>query len=551
MLNKIKEKTAVKGGLFHFKSELDKIRFWTMIGFVLVVAALAWQSDDAYHGYVMSRRLAEGQGFVYNVAERATASTCPLFSLIIALAYFITREMYFTSLAVCTIFSSLAYYIFAYKLCNTTKQVLIGFMAFVGSQAFISYTTSGLENSLLFLLSALFIWRMSRSENYNAKEMLLLALIFSLSAMTRMDSVLLFIPLIVWIYLFKRDGVSFIQAVGLGILGLMPFILWECFATFYFGFPFPNPAYVKLGTHIAQHEYYQRGIIYAIYTAMEDLVVLTAPLIYVIIAVLSKKIKYILAAAGIIVYGMYVIRIGGDFMMGRHFTNLFFISVCMAVLMFRQEDGVLRDIVKYQKWFGGVVIFSVLFAATFGRTVGMQYISGHIFGSQISDEREYYFGTTGLYNNVKSLIETGRLCVSDTWNTQATDDIRNQGVSGNIIENAAGILVYYNPDIYLNDTYSLGDPFLSKLPAKYNPNWRVGHIRREVPDGYRESIWSDKNKIKDVDLHEYYDKIRLITRGNLFNSERIKAIIDINLGKYQYLIDNYEKRQAENEEEKK
>ena len=124
MLNRIKEKTAVKGGLFKFKSELDKYRFLTLIGFILVVAALAWQSDDAYHGYVMSRRLVWGQGFVYNVEERATASTCPLFSLVIAAAYFITREMYFTSLAVCTIFSALAYYIFAYKLCNTKKQVL-------------------------------------------------------------------------------------------------------------------------------------------------------------------------------------------------------------------------------------------------------------------------------------------------------------------------------------------------------------------------------------------------------------------------------------------
>ena len=547
MLNRIKEKTAVKGGLFKFKSELDKYRFLTLIGFILVVAALAWQSDDAYHGYVMSRRLVWGQGFVYNVEERATASTCPLFSLVIAAAYFITREMYFTSLAVCTIFSALAYYIFAYKLCNTKSQVLTGFAAMIGSQAFISYTTSGLENSLLFLLSALFIWKMSEKDKYNARDMLLLAIIFSLSAMTRMDSVLLFIPLIVWIYLFRRDKVSFIGAVGIGILGLMPFILWECFATFYFGFPFPNPAYVKLGTSIAQSEYYQRGVTYTIYTAMEDMPVLIVPLIFVVISVLSKKVKYILASLGVVLYGIYVIRIGGDFMMGRHFTNLFFISVCMTALLFKTEAGTVKNIVKYQKLFIASVVAAVLFSATFGRTVGMQYISGHLFGSQISDEREYYFGTTGLYNNIRSLIRDGRLCVSDTWNDNATDDIRQQGVRGNIIENAAGILVYYNPDIYLNDTYSLGDPFLSKLPAKYNPNWRVGHIRREVPEGYRESIWSGKNKIKDPDLHEYYDKIRLITRGNLFDSERIKAIVDINLGKYQYLIDNYEKRQAENE----
>ena len=545
MFNRIKNKTANNSGLFGFKTELDKIRLLTMIAFIAVVVSLAWQSDDAYHGYVMAKHLVLGDGFVYNAGERSTASTCPLFTLVIAAAYFVTREMYFTSIAVCTIFSALAYYIFAWKLCRTKNQLLLGFAAFVGSQAFISYTTSGLENSLLFFLSALFIWLMSKSEKYSAKQMLILAVIFSLSAMTRMDSVLLFIPAIVWIYLFKRDNVSFIKAVGIGILGLMPFILWELFACFYFGFPFPNPAYVKLGTHISENEYIQRGIVYTIYTGFDDIIVLLMPALYVLLSLITKKVRYITVAAGIILYWIYIIRIGGDFMMGRHFTNMFFISVSMAVVLFNAEASNIKRIEVYRKFYLIVALAGVLITTTFGRTVGSQYLAGHEFSSQISDEREYYFSTTGLYNNLRSLIKTGRICVSDTWNHEATDDIRRNGVSGNIIQNAAGILVYDNYDLYLNDTYCLGDPFLSKLPAKYDPNWRVGHIRREVPEGYGESITYGGNRVVDEDLHEYYDKIRLITRGDLFDSERIKAIIDINLGKYNYLIENYEKRQEE------
>lgn len=548
MFNNIKNKTAVKGGLFHFKNDIYKLRFILMAIFVLTVILLAWQSDDAYHGYVMAKRLVDGQGFVYNAGERATASTCPLFTLVIAAAYFITREMYFTSIVVCTIFSSIAYYILSYKLCHTKQQIIYSFIALIGSQAFISYTTSGLENSQLFMLTALFVWKLSKDETYSGKDLLILAVIFSLMAMTRMDSVLLFIPLIVWCYLFKRKKeVSFIKVVGIGILGLLPFILWEAFATFYFGFPFPNPAYVKLGTHIAQSEYIQRGIVYTIYSGMDDTVLLVVPFLYVVLSCFTKKLRYWLTSAGILLYFIYIIRIGGDFMMGRHFTNLFFLSVCMFAVMANAEAQGIKDITKYQNIFYYVSAIAVIFTFTFGRTVGSQYLSGHKYQSQISDEREYYFGTTGLYNNVVSLIKEGRLCVPDTWNNVATDDIRNQGVKGNIIENAAGILVYYNSDLYLNDTYCLGDPFLSKLPAIYNPNWRVGHLRRAVPDGYRESIWSDKNKVKDPDLHEYYEKIRLITRGELFDKNRIKTIIEMNIGKYNYLIENYEKRQAENE----
>ena len=536
---------SLKSNVFSLKNDLDKWRFFSTIGFCLIVIALAWQSDDAYHGYVMSRHLAEGQGLVYNIGERSTASTCPLFTLVIALAYFVTREMYFTSLAVCTLLSVAAYVILVYKLCRTKEQVVISFITLSGSQAFISYTTSGLENSLLFFLSALFLLTLRNKERFDGKSMLILALLISLLAMARMDSVLIFVPVIVWIYLFKRENVSFIKAVSIGILGLLPFILWELFACFYFGFPFPNPAYVKLGTAIAMKEYIKRGILYTVYTGLDDIVVIVIPAAAALFSLFSRKLKYILVSSGILIYMVYIIRIGGDFMMGRHFTNLFFVSVCLFMMMMNDPATDAKKLPVIRNAFYITAFVSVIFAATFGRTVGSQYLSGHKFSSQISDEREYYFGTTGLYNNVLSLIRTGELCIPETWNNDATDDLRSEGLNGGIIDNAAGILVYYNPDLYLNDTYALGDPFLSKLPAEYNENWRVGHLKREVPHGYRASIWYDENRVKDDDLHEFYDKIRLITRGDLLAEGRIQTIIDMNLGKYQYLIDNYEKHRKE------
>ena len=57
---------------------LKKYRILTTVIFVAVITALAWQSDDAYHAYVMAKHLIEGNGFVYNIGERASASSCPL-----------------------------------------------------------------------------------------------------------------------------------------------------------------------------------------------------------------------------------------------------------------------------------------------------------------------------------------------------------------------------------------------------------------------------------------------------------------------------------------
>ena len=526
-------------------SEVDRWRLFSLILFAVTVLLLAWQSDDAYHGYVMARNLAEGHGFVYNIGERSTASTGPLFTLIISLAYFFTREMFFTSLVVCTLLSSAAFYILVYKFCRSKEQILMVMMALFASPSFMSYTTSGLENSLLFLLSALFLWALSAHERYNFKQLFVIALIISAIAMARMDTVLIFAPAAVWIFIMKRDGISFPKAMLAAAAGLSLFVLWELFAVIYFGFPFPNPAYVKLGTGISQIEFLKRGILYYFYTFLNDTGVLMITVAGTVLSISAKKSKYTAVSLGIILYLIYILRIGGDFMMGRHFTVVFFISLCMFYIIENKEISEITRLRLNKRIFDVTVIVCLVLTLGFSKVIGSQYLLGHKYASHISDEREYYYSTTGLYNNVVSLIREGRLCVSDTWNNEAPDDLRENGLSGGIIDNAAGILVYYNPDLYLNDTYCLGDAFLSKLPAIYDPNWRVGHLRRAVPEGYRESVWNNDNEIEDPDLHEYYDIIRLITRGRIFDPERIKAIIDINTGKYDYLIDNYERRLEE------
>ena len=443
------------------------------------------------------------------------------------------------------VYSAAAYHIFAYQICRTREQVLTGFFAFVGSKAFLSYTTSGLENSLLFLFMALFIWQYMKRDFYDSKHLLLLALTFSGIALTRMDNVLLFIPVIVYVFLFKRENTSFVKCVGLGLAGLGPFFAWEIFSFIYFGSFVPNTAYVKIGTGITLMDYVRHGILYYWYTFLNDAVVLIVPFVFIIMTLILRKIKYMLVSFGIILYGMYLLSVGGDFMMGRHFTGMLFISVLSVTMMFNREKDYFDTIRRMRITFSILVIGLMCWSFTFGTSIGSQYLFGHPFSSSISDEREYYFGTTGFYNNLRSLIREGKTCWQDTWNDEAPDFLRENGFSGGILDNAAGILVYKNSDLYLNDTYCLGDPFLSRLPALYQESWRVGHLRRACPDGYRESIYEEENLIEDEDLKLFYDKIRLITRGGIWSGERIRTVFEMYAGKYDGLISSYVERHPE------
>ena len=119
---------------------------------------------------------------------------------------------------------------------------------------------------------------------------------------------------------------------------------------------------------------------------------------------------------------------------------------------------------------------------------------------------------------------------------------------GGILESVPGITKYYNNDLYLNDLYALGDPYLAHLPAVKESGWRIGHMWREAPVGYVNLVrygWGT-GAIKNKDAKMYYEIIDEITRGDLFDMERIKKIIDINLGKYDYLVENYKASLDEN-----
>ena len=207
----------------HFSEELNRYKFIALLIFIGVITLLAWQSDDSYHAYIMAKNLVDGNGFVYNIGQRSSASTCPLYTLVIAAGYFIIRDMFFVSLLINIVFSTLAFNILLRGFAKTKKQIIFCLIVTLGSVSFVSYTTSGLENSMLFFLGALFVNIYLSHERYDASSMIKLAVLVALIAMTRMDAVLIFAPMALYVYLAKRDAVSFGKAVLLGILGLLQF----------------------------------------------------------------------------------------------------------------------------------------------------------------------------------------------------------------------------------------------------------------------------------------------------------------------------------------
>ncbi|MCJ7799731.1 MAG: hypothetical protein MUP33_08230, partial [Polaromonas sp.] len=72
-------------------------------------------------------------------------------------------------------------------------------------------------------------------------------------------------------------------------LGFSPFILWEGFTLFYYGFLFPNTAYAKLNTGIPWHDLAGQGLYYLWNSIMVDPITLTVIAGAVIAAAISRR----------------------------------------------------------------------------------------------------------------------------------------------------------------------------------------------------------------------------------------------------------------------
>ena len=133
------------------------IRWLALVVFLVSVVVYGWNSDDAYHGYIMAKHLAEGKGFVYNVGYRTTATTCPLLTLMQAFVFLFTDNPDICGLFLGLCFSGLAAWILLFRFCPSpaTAACMLGLM--VSSHCFMTYTTAGLENSLLFFFGACFL----------------------------------------------------------------------------------------------------------------------------------------------------------------------------------------------------------------------------------------------------------------------------------------------------------------------------------------------------------------------------------------------------------
>ncbi len=512
----------------------DKTRYkshqiWPQVSLFLVVMALAlvftanaWLSDDAYITFRTVDNFVHGYGLTWNPSERVQAYTHPLWMLLLSGAYFLTQEIYFTSLGVSLAVAITAVFLLLYYGRAAQGAWVLASLILLTTKAFVDYTTSGLENPLSALLLIIFVivyrWQPRQA-------LFWLAWVAALVLCNRLDLGLLVLPPLGWaIWQAKMDWTRRFWVV---LTGMLPVELWQLFSLFYYGFPFPNTAYAKLnGGLIGRERLLAQGMAYFVHSLRFDPVTLSVIGLVLVLAMGWRGVRWFRPfVAGIILYLVYIWWIGGDFMSGRFLMVPLVTAVSgLALTPLPLHPGFRHSLAAL------LLATTLLFPWSPLRFPWQPVSLPETAG--ITDEKANYWPATGLPN----ALHTRPFPRHDWIEDGQKDRVRQLAV---VEKGSVGMYGYYvGPDVHVVDLLGLADPLLARLPP-VDPDWRIGHLGRRSPAGYLETLATGENQIQDPNLAYYYDKLQFVTRGPLFSWARLVEIWRMNWGVYDPWLERF------------
>jgi arabinofuranosyltransferase len=473
----------------------------------------AWVADDAYITFRTIDHFWQGYGLRWNIDERVQTYTHPLWMLLLSIIGYPFQELFYSSLAlsfICLI--SMLMLFFKFK--NSISWLSIGLLTLLSSKAFVDYTSSGLENPLLHLLTCCLVaYSLIRKEPH----LTIISMFFSLFFITRIDSIIFISPiLILFIYqTYQKHG--FFTSVKRTAAGSLPAIIWLFFAVYYYGSAIPNTAWAKLNHGIGRSQLVGQGLDYIVENIIHDpitLIIIIGGMIF--FATSKNKIKKAISI-GLFLNIAYLVWIGADYMYGRFLSNLL---ICViAVQIFDPKTPPLK-----QRYLNICSIVTIITIALNTHNWTPNFSQTFITSNGMADERGYYYKTNGLIPN---LIYKDHINYSSySWMSDLKDTKPNTVITKPNI----GMFGYLSPNTtHIIDNLALSDPFLAQHPMRLG-YWRIGHHERWVSQEYIESVKSHQNLLTTPQEHKILDDIWLLSRAPLNTPARWGAIIRLHTG---------------------
>jgi len=446
----------------------------------LAVLGHAWVTEDAFITFRYVSNTLQGYGPVFNVGEHVHGYTHPLWFLLLTGTSWIYRDPIIVSAVLGLVLTFATIFLVGTALFRTPgatrTQATLGTAIFAllcaSSVPWLSFQTGGLENSLSHLLIAAVIIEFCQ---HDVERPFRLTLLLGLLCLSRPDLALLALP----ISLALLASVGSIRTVAAMAAGALPLVGWLAFSWLYYGTPVPNTAYAKLGIFPNWTYAVGQGLAYVGDWALYDPVAAAGGALLLYFGFrFSQAKRHYACAAGIVLYLLWIVWIGGDFMRGRFLLPVFTASLVFGLLLALPRLRVHALALRSPRLATGALILIALFVLKFHQDGNLVENHG------IRNERNHYPGY-----HLRAYLRTGRV-VNPYLDLTFADDLRAYAKRFGpltIHSRNPGTLGYLSgPEVSIIDTLGLTDAYIAQLPKPYlfDHEPRPGHPDKVIPLAY-------------------------------------------------------------------
>jgi arabinofuranosyltransferase len=248
---------------------------WVLILLLVGSLILAWHNrfiqDDAFISFRYAQHLVQGKGLVWNAGDKVEGYTNFLWTLLMAVPHYfgidpvvfsMTIGMVFFLMCLCVTYST------AINLFGSQSIALVSVLFLGSNYTFSSFATGGMETEMqagLLAASLLVFVRSVREDSWKGKQLILLSFLTALSLLTRMDSLVIALPLFLLAAIFSlgaartwKEGITGICALVIPVATIVG--LWLAWKLFYYGDILPNTYYIKIASETSA----ERGAAYVL-----------------------------------------------------------------------------------------------------------------------------------------------------------------------------------------------------------------------------------------------------------------------------------------------
>lgn len=494
---------------------------------VLVALRVAWISDDALITLRTALNITHGWGPGYNATEAVQGYTHPLWFLLWVWIGSWTNQWILGLFVVSAALVGVTVALMVWRTSSIARIVVVTAFLLL-SNAFIDYTTSGLENPLSYGLVAVAITMslgLVRQPRAPVMIYVLLGLTGAAILLTRLDLALLIaIPGLLMLWNVRTDGRRVLAVMTALVVPLAGWFMWSFFT---YSALLANTFEAKTNVQIPQSELVIQGFRYLWVSLEKDPVTLLGLVLGLGLGLFAGPAILRAWSLGATVYIGYVVWVGGDFMAGR------FLSVPFVVAMFivaaspahlsrtsKTQEFALPAAVGVAVLLLGISFLGGTASTALANPSAPRWEVDQNLNANVADERGVYvLNVRDLGSYVDSLsrpLDTAPFVpIGD--GTDLNRPLRQLDYNAKNWPNGpenfdvpvevgvfCGFLgtvgIVTGPATHLIDECALTDRYLARRPyISQGPySWKMGHFVRDVPPGYVEAIAkNDASQMKD------------------------------------------------------